>query len=71
MVLFEPPLFKTPLKAVVSTGSAQQNVGEAGQLKRCTHIREADFKPPKTPVYDYNLWKANLSHGFYFDLEVR
>jgi hypothetical protein len=51
----------------ISTGSAHPIYeGETGQLKRCTCIREAYFKPPQTPLYYFNLWKAKASHGFLF-----
>jgi hypothetical protein len=66
VALVEPPLFKAPQNAVIFTGSAHPNEGERGQLKRCTYIREAYFKPPQTPLYYYNLWTVNLSHGFLF-----
>ena len=66
MALVEPPPFKAPPDAVIFTGSAHPNEAETGQLKRCTCIREAYFKPPNTPVYYFNLWKAKLSHGFLF-----
>jgi hypothetical protein len=67
VALFEPPPFKASADVVVFTGSAHPIYeGETGQLKRCTCIREAYFKPPQTPVYYYNLWTANLSYGFLF-----
>ena len=62
--------FKTPPDAVIFTGSTLPNKVETGQLKRCTHIREAYFKPPQTPLSNYNPWAAKLAHGFYSDLEV-
>jgi hypothetical protein len=55
VALFEPPPFKASPDVVVFTGSAHPDEGETGQLKRCTCIREAYFKPPQTPLYYYNL----------------
>ena len=67
VALVEPPPLKTSPYAVIFTGAAHPIYeGETGQLKRCTCIQEAYFKPPQTPVYYYNLWKAKLSHGFLF-----
>jgi hypothetical protein len=55
VALFEPPPLKASPDVVVFTGSAHPDEGETGQLKRCTCIREAYFKPPHTPEFYYNL----------------